>query len=315
LSRSLRRLVRTPVLRASDRALACSGLYRAEVNSSIGFFAQMSGLMTILHICERSRLKPALKLTSPLYADAERGPDFLSYFFDGPEYTPLQRRIAALLPVRRERAFDRLPAWSRYDYPALDDSSRLFARYYRLKPDVTEEVRAFVADHFRPGQTLGIHFRGTDKLRSESSALRYESVAQYLRNGLKVYPALTRLFVSTDEEEFLTYIKREFTQLSVSAYTDHVRSSGGEAIHTSSTGQPYLKGRDALLNCLLLAECDVLLKTMSNLSGWARVFRPGRPTYLLNRPDKAGLETLGFPEREMVERGWFADDLLASAQS
>lgn len=309
--RIVRSTLREPVLRAAEWALARAGLYRAEVKSDTGFFAQLSGLMTVLRVCERRGLTPAVTLSSALYTDPQRPRDFLGYFFDGPALTPAQRRLAAALPVRRERDFSLLPGWSRYDYPPIDDSPRLFGKYYRLKADVAEEVRSFAAAHFAPGRTLGVHFRGTDKLRTDSTAIDYDGVTHWIRRCLTAYPDLTHLFVASDEQGFLPAVLREFPTLTVSAYADHVLSdAGAEAIHLSPAGSAYHKGRDALLNALLLAECDVLLKTMSNLSGWARVFRPSRPTFLLNRPDKAGVDTLGFPEREMVERGWFADSLL-----
>jgi hypothetical protein len=304
----LRRTLRTPVLRGSEFLFAGAGIYQAEVNSPIGFFAQLSGLITILRTCERKGLTPAVTLTGSSYADPERGRDFLSYYFDAPAYSPRQQGVLEVLPHRRESDFSLLPGWSRYDYPTLADSARLFGRYYRLKPGVTAEVRSFARESLAPGRTLGVHFRGTDKLRTESSAVSFDEVAYRIRQCLSAYPHLTHLYVATDEQEFLRFVTGEFAALRVIAPPDRVRAAPGEAVHTSQ-GNGYLKGRDALVNCLLLAECAVLLKTMSNLSGWSRVFRPGLPTFLMNRPDKAGLETLGFPEREMVERGWFADDL------
>jgi hypothetical protein len=311
VQRLLRRTLRTPVLRGSELLFAGAGLYQAEVNSPIGFFAQLSGLITILRTCERKGLAPAVTLTGSLYADPERGRDFLSYFFDGPAYSAPQLSLLEVLPRRRESDFSLLPGWSRYDYPTLADSARLLGRYYRLKSDVAGEARSFARECLAPGRTLGVHYRGTDKLRTESSAVGYDEVAYRIRRCLAAYPHLTHVYVATDEQEFLRFVTGEFAALRVIAPPDRVRAAPGEAVHTSD-GNGYLKGRDALVNCLLLAECAVLLKTMSNLSGWSRVFRPGLPTFLLNRPDKAGLETLGFPEREMVESGWFVDDLSAT---
>jgi hypothetical protein len=309
----IKRVARGPLLACADGLLARAGLYRAEVNCDIGFFAQLSGVMGVLRICERRGLSPALALTGSLYAEAARGRDFLAYFFEGPQYSARQLRLMTMLPARRERDFTLLPGWSREDYPPLETAGSLFARYYRLRKDITDEVRDFARDCLPPGTALGIHFRGTDKLVTDSTHLGFDQVAVYIRRCLRAYPALDRLFVATDEPAFLMYLNKHFPAQKVVTPPDRVRPSGAGAVHLSVAGGGYDKGRDALVNALLLSECAVLLKTMSNLSGWSSVFRPTLPTILLNRPMGAGIDTLGFPEREMVDRDWFADRLLAEA--
>ena len=48
-------------------------------------------------------------------------------------------------------------------------------------------------------------------------------------------------------------------------------------------GDNWNKGRDAVLDCLLLSRCDVLVRTASNLSLCAGFFNPRLPVVLLNR--------------------------------
>ena len=167
---------------------------------------------------------------------------------------------------------------------------------------------AFAHQHFAPGRTLGLHFRGTDKW-TEASKLEFESTVPFIHRCLQAYPSLDRLFVATDSQPYLDYIGRQFSNVQVICYADEMRSSDDTGVHLAAGGSHFQKGRDALLNCLLLSRCDVLLKTMSNLSGWAKVFNPRLSVYLMNRPAHEGILWLGFPEREMVERHWFVQGL------
>ena len=48
-------------------------------------------------------------------------------------------------------------------------------------------------------------------------------------------------------------------------------------------GDNWNKGRDAVLDCLLLSRCDVLVRTASNLGLCAAFFNPRLPVVLLNR--------------------------------
>lgn len=291
--------------RWSERCLARAGIYRVEIHSRNGFFAQLSGLMSLLQMCERRGWRPEIILSSPLYVDRRRGRNILRYFFAPPAFTPVQRWLLRLLPTRRVHDFAELSAWSRDDHPALAESGALFHRHFTLRPEWAARVDNFACQHFQPGRTLGVHCRGTDK-HIEASPISVEQVAALVRQCLVAHPALDRVFLATDSQSYVDGLKKHLPDVRLIVCEDELRARDEHAVHLRPDGDRHRKAAEALWNGLLLARCDVLLKTMSNLSGWAKVFNPGLRVYLMNRPAGPGVEWLGFPEREMVEHGWFA---------
>ena len=91
-----------------------------------------------------------------------------------------------------------------------------------------------------------------------------------------------------------------FPDLNIVAHDDHYRSTGDIAIHSKKyEGDNYLKGKDALINCLLLSRCDIVIRTTSFLSAWAYIFNPKLELILLNKPYDS---CLWFPERDLISR-------------
>jgi hypothetical protein len=65
---------------------------------------------------------------------------------------------------------------------------------------------------------------------------------------------------------------------------------------TEYFGHPGLAiGREALVTCLLLSRCGFLIKTPSYLSGWAKIFNPLLPVWLISPLLSRGL----FPDRQL----------------
>ena len=113
----------------------------------------------------------------------------------------------------------------------------------------------------------------------------------YLRNHNAV-------FVASDEEEFIEFMKISLTEIPVISRDDHYRSRGsGELPVFRGAGGGYEKGEDALVNTLLLAKCSTLVRTTSFLSAWASIFNPDLKVVLLNKPYD---NTLWYPEREIL---------------
>ncbi len=283
------------------------GILCVEIDcSSNGFFAQMSGLVPILMYCCRSRLTPYIVLSSKAYADSEHGPNFLEYFFDGPVLTRTQLRALKKFPIRRVERFCDLPYWERNQYPSLREGHRFFNSYYQIKSTFVEEARSFHRKELKGLPALGVHFRGTDKV-SEATELKPDEVVASILEVMRIHREIKCIFLSTDAEHMISYCRQKLPQFEVVVRQDEVRSSDEVAVHCKMVGRPYEKGKDAIMNCIILSQCAVLLKSMSHLSGWSKVFNPDLKVYLMNRPDKNGVIWLGFPEEEMVRESWFIE--------
>ena len=107
-----------------------------------------------------------------------------------------------------------------------------------------------------------------------------------------------RIYLASDEKDFVARLRAEFEpQIPVETNTKLFSSGIVKSIHHDSAVPPYDKAFEALLDCLYLTSCGMVLKTPSCLSAFAKVFRPEMPVYLLARPNNTA--DLWFPDREI----------------
>lgn len=151
----------------------------------------------------------------------------------------------------------------------------LIQKYVKVSPEIQKKVSAFAEKHFRGSPVLGVHFRGTDK-KSEAKRVSFEAVFARVREaasskGWKEY----KIFVATDEDLFIQAISAEFKGKVL--YTHAKRSKDGLPVHFARENQ-FEIGEQALTDCLLLAQTDYLVRTVSNLSYCVRFFNPSLQT-------------------------------------
>jgi hypothetical protein len=149
-----------------------------------------------------------------------------------------------------------------------------------VKPHIEEKVNQIVEDSFGYSSIIGVHYRGTDKW-TEAPIAPYDNVAAHVDEIIAQLQEIghsdIKIFIATDEQNFLDYMRVRYPS-KVVCYEESERSIDGVCVHLSGTGgTPYQKGEDALIDCLLLAKTDILLKTSSNLSLCATYFNPDIP--------------------------------------
>lgn len=150
---------------------------------------------------------------------------------------------------------------------------QLITKYIKVKPHIQKKVDAFIQEHFDGAPIIGIHYRGTDK-SLEAPLVKFETVGVFISNELE-QNKIAKIFVATDDENFLTYMYKTFPGKIIAL--NAIRSKNGNPIHTDTNQDPYQKGEDALLDCLLLSKCSKLYKTASNLSDASIKFNPTIP--------------------------------------
>lgn len=283
---------------------ASHGLYCVEIeNPTDGFFAQLSGLMPLLLHCQSANLTPYIIVNSALYRTRGKSANVLEYYFKCPELSAFQQTLVHQFSHRKVTHCEQIPVWNRNARISLNEGHHLFSKYYQVRHNFSAEVDEFTRKFFAPGATIGLHLRGTDKF-TEASDFTLDEVVSAVRFVCRERSQITHVFVATDVAGMTERVQHNLPELRVFERTEY-RSTQGWPIHYCRDIAPALKGRDAVINCLLLARSDFLIKTMSNLSGWSKVFNPSLPVKLLNRPSGPGVQWLGFPEKEMVEANWF----------
>jgi hypothetical protein len=169
----------------------------------------------------------------------------------------------------------------------------------RPKAHLLQQVDAWAERHLGTGSVMGLHFRGTDK-SSEAQPVPVAAVFEAVNRYISEHPSLKTVFVASDEASFVDAAAHSIVGARVVAHEDSLRSRDGLAVHTQlKAGDPALKAFDALMNCLLLSRCEVVVRTASFLSAWASVFNPQLKVFMLNRPYA---KSLWFPDSEIVGR-------------
>jgi len=276
------------------------GIYAVEINAKIGFFAQLNWCLCIFAHCERFDLRPAILLSSPFYVRI-KGESWLDYFFDSLALTEVDRKLLGSGSIQYSRISDIGQMGLPFDYYSqmtLESANRLLGNQLSIKPEILDYVESFVDEHFGHKAVLGIHYRGTDK-KSEAPSVPWEYVAKTIANYLEANPQVGTLFVASDDGDFIEWIRSRFDQIDVVVHQDQEKSRDGRAIHIRPDfGDNYIKGKEALVNCLLLSKCAALIRTASFLSAWSSVFNPELPVVMLNRP--------------FDDKCWFPDAVIAA---
>ncbi|MFC1884624.1 hypothetical protein ACFL2O_07625 [Thermodesulfobacteriota bacterium] len=269
------------------------GVLALEFASSQGLGAKLEWCLETMAYCDEKGLTPCFKFSSP---GSARNVDYFGSFFRIRGQKEKKFIVFSKIYHIRELNFK-----TNYDKLLdFDSAAHLINKYLAVRQEIIDEVDEFIFRNIgKDKNTLGIHCRGTDKT-SEAPKVPYSKVKENVDLYLKKYPETDILFVSSDDMNFINYMEKEIKGLPVVYRKDSFRAEDDQAIHTTPKLNVYDINRDAVVNCLILSRCNVLMKTASILSGWSKLFNPQMPVIMLNRPYNDW-----FPERDLVGNEFF----------
>jgi len=169
-------------------------------------------------------------------------------------------------------------------YPTADDMTayqaatpreaahRLMQRFAEPHPEFLAEADDFVHKNFRPGKTLGVHVRGTDTRRGLESrrSIPFDIIHEEIAVRLRCDPD-TMIFLASDESQVIADFRHRYEDRV--CYRECVRSVSGESIHghydSGVAASGFEKGRDVLLDALLLSRVDFLIRTHSAVTTYS----------------------------------------------
>jgi hypothetical protein len=158
--------------------------------------------------------------------------------------------------------------------------SELDKKYFIYKDNIIDVVNKFKKNNFK-NKNIGVHFRASDTLYDNSRP--NVPLKLYKESILKVIHEYDVIFLSTDSKESLDYFKSHFKDKVV--YRDHYRISydNHKGIHKSPPN-PYEQGLEAIVDSLLLSECDLIIKPESNLSAYSVIRKGGGKVHQIDTP-------------------------------
>lgn len=215
-----------------------------------------------------------------IYFNESRGPNWWCYYCEPIVLGEKKNiRVATYDNIKNIPKHGFWDSWKREFWTTRTEANILLNKYIRFLPHILEKMENFSNSYFTNSFVIGIHYRGTDWFPGNSyPRISYESFAQSVREIIKsTGNAEYLLFVATDEQPFLDFMKIEFPD-HLCFQENAFRSKGQNApIHLDPTYDPSKQGEEAILDSLLLSKAQIFIGTNSNLSRWVTILNPNIP--------------------------------------
>lgn len=205
-----------------------------------------------------------------LYYDPSMGPNWWNYYCE-----PLCLGIFSYDTARRVDTLAKgfqITVWNVEIEFSRQEVNRIIQTYIRYKPHIKQKLNDYISQNFNGYFVIGVHYRGTDKIK-EAKILPYGEVVESVQMEFEKYAnRKVKIFVATDESDFLDAMKDAFPGY-VCCLEEAIRSQNGAAVHYNNDS-PYQQGEEALLDSLILSNTNLLIRTSSNLSLWSTYVNP-----------------------------------------
>lgn len=148
-------------------------------------------------------------------------------------------------------------------------------RHVRLN----DSMKAIVGEHVKRlggERTLGVHFRGTNKFRTESRFISPQTYEKAMLEEAK-RGRYKQVFFCTDEVEAYEFFKKRFARYpfklifseSFKQKRDCKNNYCDSNFLDSDTISKFDRGKEALVDCFTLGECERLIRHRSNFPSFA----------------------------------------------
>lgn len=188
--------------------------------------------------------------------------------------------------------------WLRYEEykPLRKYVNAIINKHIEIKPQIKKEVEQYYREHLQGYYCIGVHvrFAFTHQWETPGGHPSLEQYCQEVDSLIAEQSQVCKVFLASDSHAVINYFKQRYPTSLV--HIDVYRAQNNEDPHlifenaAYYTANPdiwhkkkpaYHGGLGVLLDCLLLAKCDHLIHTMSNVSTFATYFNPEiKSTYL-----------------------------------
>ncbi len=257
-------------LHAEDQAL--TRFHFSARRDNPGFFSLFNSIIGALDYCEQQNGYLTIDFEdNGWYYDEHHGPNWWEYYFESPydEQNKNDSGQCIKLKAWQKIAFT---LEAQFQMPR-DRAHALIKKYINIKPHITKKIDIFYYEHMKNFHVIGVHYRGTDK-HLEAPKVSYEKMFEIVHREFLSHSIMrpTKIFVATDDQRFMQFMKERYGHFVCGI--NAMRSVDHKAVHVEKKGSNYKKGEDALIDCVLLSKCDLLIKMSSNLSDTSQMFNP-----------------------------------------
>ncbi len=149
--------------------------------------------------------------------------------------------------------------------------SALWHAYFRIPEPVINEATSLGS----LSDVIGIHYRGNDKQTAlwDTNPVSHHDYLTIVRQFCEERPEFRRIFLATDDSNFYSFLKANIGL--------EVINLGEVGFHKDPAASRFVdvKIHRAMLDCVLLSRCAVVLLTSSALPSFAKILEPNLEIY------------------------------------
>lgn len=304
---------------------------KPEITFNKGFFSALAGIHLALPYLDEHYFKNNIKLNI-LYYSHNYGSypnfqvigDLLKLNYE-PTINKINKQYDELTCItslnkhkNKRNSFDNFKVANNY-----------FSKFFKFDNSIYDEVNKF-SRKFKNKKVFGVHFRGTDKNKvkwmTHISIDEFIAIVDYQLKQDK-YDAI---FISTDEMKFIDIMKKLYqNKYAILFYDTDKNNENTDSIHLnrlslmenkikelkknikSNANQKQIDDlensikkesqinrellKNAIVNTLLLSKCEIVIKTHSQLSAYAKVFNPNLKIFRVNNSDGIDWPEINIP--------------------
>lgn len=201
-----------------------------------------------------------------LFYDPARGSNWWEYYFEPVQVGNPDDGLA--IPCGESRAYE--ATQEIVDACKPQRFNKIIKKHIRVKPSIRQKMQRYITQNFKDQVMIGVHY-------AKSRHVPYERLSAAIQRYIKDKKIRNyRLFVSTEDQGFLDFMRMLFTERVRSL--PGVRTKGKKP---ASITAPYAQGEREVLEWLLLAKSQIMIHTHSTLSFWVKCQNLSLPTLMI----------------------------------
>jgi len=234
-----------------------------------GFFSAFFTVLGFLEDCERDeRNGYSVDFgTEGAFYEPSKGSNWWTYYFASLEKQCAQRADKKFVQEEEKTYF----SFNTLNHGRVEVNA-LINKYIRIHPEIQREVDFFDDTQIQSSPLIGVSFQRPDRIRAAANrdfSGFYSKIDGLLEDDIFF---IHKIFVSTDDEEFLEKMISRYGERVI--YRDVPRGDKVASAFYETLTPNYDRGFNELVDCLLLAKSETILKTNSHIATAAGFFNP-----------------------------------------
>lgn len=241
-------------------------------NMKFGLYGQiLTWILEILPYLERNNIKPIWDITSPYYGDIFGKHILLNYTPDNDNFN------SNLTDIKMSNGH--------HFGNDFELANKMWYTFFKFSPYIINKVDKNLED-LDMAETIGIHYRGTDKIETEGGYINTQLFTKIVDDYLKSKNQIKNIIILTDEKKILLELKKHYEDNYNVIYDKELYESNHNDIlffnnikNSVDIDKHY---EQALIDTITLSKCSLVFKTASALSAWAKILNPNIEIYRIS---------------------------------